>query len=167
MPNYKRMYVEGGVYFFTVNLLKRGENDLLVREIDSLKRAIRKVKRKYPFKIHAWVVLPDHMHFMIELPHGDSDFSTRIRLMKSFFSKGVIDFGSSNNSRHIRKEKSIWQRRFWEHLIRDERDFNHHLDYIHFNPVKHGYVSHPSDWLYSTYKRYNIASKDRSITLET
>jgi putative transposase len=154
MVLYRRMFRAGGTYFFTVNLLERRGNDLLVRYIDVLREAVRVVKARYPFVIHAWVVLPEHTHFVIELPEGDCDYSLRIRLIKAYFSRHLPKDEMRNLARQRRHERGIWQRRFWEHLIRDERDFERHVDYVHFNPVKHGWVACVKDWPYSTFHRF-------------
>ena len=153
MPNYRRIWMPGGTYFFTVNLLRRGDNDLLVRYVDQLRFAVREVGQKFPFTIHGWVVLPDHMHCLISLPDGDVDFPRRLRLIKAGFSKRLPDIESVSLSRNKRTERGIWQRRYWKHLIRDERDFNAHMDYIHINPVKHGLVARVRDWPFSTFHR--------------
>ena len=154
MSNYRRSKVGGATYFLTINALERHHNDVLVRHIEALREAVRVVKAKYPFIIHAWVVLPEHMHCVIELPVGDCDFSTRVRLIKLIFSKSLPKVEKLSTSRQNRHERGIWQRRFWEHLIRDERDFERHVDYVHFNPVKHGWVACVKDWPYSTFHRF-------------
>ena len=128
MPNYRRAWHPGGTYFFTVNLLERAGNDLLVRHTDHLRDAIRQVWIDHPFTIHAWVVLPDHLHCVIELPRGDTDFATRWRLIKMCFSKSIPKAEMLSAVRLRRGERAIWQRRYWEHLIRDERDFAAHMD---------------------------------------
>lgn len=151
MPDYRRAYLPGGTYFFTVNLLQRGDNDLLTRHIDTLRRVVKSVKLRHPFHIHGWVVLPDHLHCVIELPPGDADFSTRWRLMKMGFSKSLAITERRSQVRLNRGERGIWQRRFWEHLIRDEADYRAHMDYVHINPVKHGLVSNVRDWPFSTF----------------
>ena len=153
MPDYRRLYHAGGTYFFTVNLLQRGKNDLLIRHIDDLRDAVRKVRKRYPFVIHGWVVLPDHLHCVIQLPEGDSDFTLRWRLIKSSFSKSLPLLEHRSHIRVRRGERGIWQRRFWEHLIRDEADYQAHMDYIHINPVRHGLVGSVADWPYSTFHR--------------
>jgi len=154
MSNYRRHYHAGGMYFFTVNLLQRHENDLLIRHIDDLRQAIRTVKAKHPFDILAWVVLPEHMHCIWQLPPDDDNFSTRWRLIKINFSK-AIDSGERRSASRIRRgERGIWQRRYWEHLIRDELDLRRHMDYIHYNPVKHGLVVSVQDWEYSTFHHW-------------
>ncbi len=154
MPIYKRFYEQGGLYFFTVNLQHRSDNDLLVRYIDELYAAIARVQGSHPFKIHAWIVLNDHMHCIWEMPQHDSDFSIRWRLIKRYFSSSLPKTEFIPDKRKQRLERGIWQRRFWEHLIRDEQDYWNHVNYIHNNPVKHGYVSNVKDWPYSTYHRF-------------
>ena len=154
MSNYRRAWRKGGTYFFTVNLLERYQNDLLVRHIDVLRQVVKDVKRKHPFIIHAWVVLPEHMHCVIELPEGDDDFATRWRLIKIGFSKAMPKTERLSAVRVKRGERAIWQRRFWEHCIRNEADHRAHIDYIHMNPVKHGYVKRVQDWRYSSFHRF-------------
>ncbi len=151
MPNYRRAWHPGGTYFFTVNLLERTGNDLLVRHIDLLRESVRKVRVKYPFTIHAWVVLPEHLHCVIELPIGDTDFALRWRLIRTHFSKFLPKTESLSATRIRRGERGIWQRRYWEHLIRDEDDFSAHMDYVHINPLKHGLVECVVDWPFSTF----------------
>lgn len=153
MPNYRRAWRQGGTYFFTVNLLQRHNNDLLIRHIDTLREAVRSVRHRHPFQIHGWVVLPDHLHCIIELPVNDSDFATRWRLIKLEFSKSIPKTERRSRVRIRRGERGIWQRRYWEHLIRDEADYQAHMDYLHFNPVKHQYVTRVADWPYSTFHR--------------
>jgi putative transposase len=150
MSNYIRSRVDGGTYFFTVNLLARDDNDLLVRHIDVLRDAVRRVRAEQPFEIVAWVVLPDHLHAIWTLPEGDDDYASRWQKIKSFFARALPKDEYRNPSRVARNERGIWQRRFWEHTIRDERDLKNHIDYIHFNPVKHGLVARASDWPHST-----------------
>lgn len=151
MPNYRRAWQPGGTYFFTINLLQRSDNDLLVRHIDILREAVRWTRERHPFHIHGWVVLPDHMHCVIALPEGDSNFSLRLRLIKQHFSKAVPDVEWRSDTRKLRGERGIWQRRFWEHLIRNEADYAAHMDYVHINPLKHGLVTAVADWPYSTF----------------
>ena len=148
MSNYRRTLSAGHTYFFTVNLAQRRGNDLLIKHIDSLREAFSKVRRYRPFVIHAIVILPDHLHCLWQLPENDSDYSTRWRLIKSEFSKRII-YGEDITASRLRKgERGLWQRRYWEHLIRDERDFVAHVKYIYNNPVKHGYVQQAADWPY-------------------
>ena len=150
---YRRADIAGGTYFFTINLADR-RSSLLVDEIDKLRISINKVKKNHPFELDAMVVLPDHMHLLITLPKDDSDFPTRLMLIKSGFSRQIPKTENIKESRLSKRERGIWQRRYWEHLIRDETDFERHVDYIHFNPVKHGYVNQAVQWEFSTIHRY-------------
>ena len=152
MSNYRRLRIPGGCWFFTVNVEDRG-TDLLVRHVDVLREAVRGVRRDRPFRIDAFVVLPDHLHAVWTLPEGDDDFPTRWRLIKKAFSRRLPATEWRTPSRARRGERGIWQRRYWEHAIRNDRDFAAHVDYVHFNPVRHGYVAQPDDWPYSTYRR--------------
>lgn len=154
MPEYRRFWQLGGCYFFTVNLAHRRGNDLLIRQIGLLREAVRYARTGHPFVIHGWVVLPDHLHCLIELPPGDSDFATRWFLIKSHFSRHLPAREKRSANQLRRRERAIWQRRYWEHLIRNERDFRAHLDYIHINPLKHELVARVIDWPYSTFHRY-------------
>ncbi len=151
MPNYRRAWQPGGTYFFTVALLQRHANDLLTRHIDLLRECVRTVRVGHPFHIHAWVVLPDHLHCVIELPPGDADFSMRWRLIKMGFSKALPRGEARSAVQNRRGERGIWQRRFWEHLIRDDADYRAHMDYVHINPLKHRLVERVVDWPYSTF----------------
>ena len=151
--DYRRAWHSGGTYFFTVNLLQRKNNRLLLEHIQTLRLAVAQVKKSYPFIIHAWVVLPEHLHCVIELPEGDADFKTRWILTKMLFSKAIPKIELRSAVRIKRRERGIWQRRYWEHLIRDEADFRAHVDYVHINPLKHGLVKHVADWEYSTFHR--------------
>jgi len=154
MANYRRAFIPGGTWFFTVNLLQRHDNDLLVREIDVLRTTVRRVRTRYPFHINAWVVLPEHLHCVWTLPPGDSDFSTRWRLIKSGFSRALPQTEHRCKVRCAAGERGIWQRHYWEHAIRNDADYQRHVDYVHRNPVKHGWVQRVSDWPYSTFHRY-------------
>ena len=157
MPDFRRLFVPGGSYFFTVNLLERLGNRLLVDNIGALREAVRKTKQARPFRIDAWVVLPEHMHMMLTLPPGDADFSSRIRAIKIRFNRTIPATERRSETRVNNGERGIWQRRFWEHLIRDERDFEKHFDYVHYNPVKHGHSLTVADWPYSTFHRCVVA----------
>jgi len=149
MP-YRRLRVPGGTYFFTVNLLER-RSDLLVRQIDALREAVRRTRRERPFAIDAWVVLPEHMHCIVTRPEGDDDFSNRIKAIKIRFVRAVPTTERRSRTRVARGERGIWQRRFWKHAIRSEADYARHMDYVHSNPVKHGLVTFARDWPYSTF----------------
>jgi putative transposase len=152
MPDYRRNRVPGGTFFFTVNLLDR-RSDLLVTHIDLLREAVRRACARAPFRIDAWVVLPDHMHCLWTLPPGDADFPGRRRAIKISFAKSLSSGEPRSPVMTRRGERDIWQRRFWEHTIRDDWDYAAHMDYTHFNPVKHGLVEHPVDWPYSSFRR--------------
>ncbi len=151
MPNYKRPRVPGATIFFTVALRERGEG-LLVREIDRLRDAVRKTRAERPFRIDAWVVLPDHLHAVWTLPEGDADFSTRWRLIKARFSRG-LPAGPRRPSDLAREERAIWQRRFWEHHVRGAADLAACTRYCHMNPVKHGLSETPEAWPFTTVHR--------------
>ena len=153
MPNYLRYRITGGCYFFTVNLLER-DRSLLVDHIDLLRESVRLCKQKRSFHIDAWVVLPEHMHCIWTLPEGDDDFSNRWKMIKIHFSKGLPNVEMRSKVRTKRGERGIWQRRFWEHAIRDESDYAVHMDYLHFNPVKHGWVENVADWPFSSFHQY-------------
>ena len=149
---YRRADVTGGTYFFTVNLAER-KRSLLVDHIDVLRMVMQKVKSMHAFHIDAMVILPDHLHALWTLPVGDCDYPTRWMLIKTGFSRQIPKGERRSASRQAKGERGIWQRRYWEHLIRDEQDFARHVDYIHYNPVKHGYVKRVADWPYSTFHR--------------
>jgi putative transposase len=129
---------------------------MLVDHLDLLRESLRKVKAVHPFRIDAMVVLPEHLHCIWTLPPGDADYGTRWGLIKAGFSRGVSSPEARSKSRKKRGERGIWQRRFWEHTIRGEQDFQRHFDYIHWNPVKHGLVERVADWPYSTFHRYAL-----------
>ena len=140
MPDYRRNRVEGGTYVFTVNLRDRC-SDLLVARIDALRDAVRATRALLPFHIDGWVVLPDHMHCLWTLPPRDVDFPARWQMIKARFSRSVPRPENRPASLVRKRESGVWQRRYWEHTIRDARDYAAHMDYIHFNPVKHGLVA--------------------------
>ncbi len=148
--DYRRAKLSGASYFFT--LVTEQRRPLLIKNIDRLRLAFRRVRNKYPFRIDAIVILPEHLHTIWTLPDGDSDYAHRWMQIKRNFSSG-LDFMPSTPSQLAKREKGIWQRRFWEHYIRDEQDWQQHLNYIHFNPVKHGHVDRVSDWPYSSFHR--------------
>lgn len=153
MTNYRRAFRQGATYFFTVNLADR-DTGLLVEHIALLRGALRYVHGRHPFAIDAMVVLPEHLHAVWTLPPGDADHSIRWRLAKAWFSRHLPDGERRSQSRISKGERGIWQRRYWEHLIRDEDDLWRHVDYVHFNPVRHGYVTRAVDWPYSSFHRY-------------
>lgn len=166
MPNYIRPKTSGATVFCTVVLAHRGTT-LLVDHIDVLRRAVLETKQKRPFQIDAWVVLPDHMHFVWTLPEGDSAYAIRISAIKARFTMSLRRAGFSpprdlpivRSGRYVglkpdlrksKREQAVWQRRFWEHHVRNDEDFAACVSYCHSNPVKHGFVEHPEDWPYST-----------------
>jgi putative transposase len=136
MKTYRRNRVPGGTYFFTVNAQDR-QSQILVDHIDLLREAVRVVKAKRPFHIDAWVVLPDHLHAIWTLPEGDTDYSGRWKAIKIAFAKSIEATEYRSSVRVLKHERGIWQRRFWEHTIRDDADYAAHMDYVHINPVKH------------------------------
>jgi putative transposase len=152
MVLYRRNFLAGGTFFFTATLADRRSSALL-DHIDLLKRAFRVTRRERPFSIDAAVVLPDHLHVVITLPPDDADYPGRWKRFKSLFTRLVVARGGGIE-RNRRGEYPLWQRRFWEHTIRDERDLARHIDYIHYNPVKHGLVPVVSDWPHSSFHRY-------------
>jgi putative transposase len=152
VTSYRRALVPGGTYFFTLNAAVR-RSRLLIDNIEQLRAAFRRARLTHPFTIDAIVILPDHLHAIWTLPDGDADFGLRWRLIKARFSHALPHGEQISQSRLRKAERGIWQRRYWEHVIRDEADLARHLDYIHFNPVKHGYVDKPGDWPYSSFHR--------------
>ena len=151
MVRYRRNFVSGGTYFFTVTLADR-RSTLLVDSIAALRQSFRITRRERPFSIDAIVVLPEHLHVIMTLPPDDADYSGRWRKIKSLFSRRVAkNKGLKPNKRG---EYPLWQTRFWEHAIRDDSDFERHVEYIHYNPVKHGLVPRVADWSYSSFHRY-------------
>jgi putative transposase len=153
MSRYRRAKIGGGVYFFTVALADRS-SDLLVRLIDRLRLSYKSSQGRYPFETVAICILPDHLHAVWALPEGDANFSLRWSLIKRGFSRGLDIEVRRTASKIAKREKGIWQRRYWEHAIRDDADLERHVDYIHFNPVKHGYVTRVCDWPHSTFHHY-------------
>jgi len=153
MTNYRRLRQSGGTFFFTVNLADRRQR-LLTDHIDALRNAFREVRQAHPFIIHAVVILPEHLHCLWELPTGDSDYSTRWRQIKAAFSRTLPKGEAVSASRARKGERGVWQRRFCEHAIRDDADYAARFDYIHFNPVKHGWAKRVRDWPYSSFHRY-------------
>lgn len=165
MSDYLRTHLNGGTYFFTVVTYMRYPIFEEEISINLLKKCFQNVMKIHPFNLDAIVILPDHLHTIWTLPDSESDYSTRWNLIKGSFSRS---YGGSNSrkiteSMQKKGEKGIWQRRFWEHLIRNQEDFNRHCDYIHYNPVKHGLVNSPSEWEFSSFKKFvekGIYNKD-------
>lgn len=158
MSDYRRYFVPGGTFFFTLVTERRAP--LFANELARtlLGAAIRKCQEDHPFTVIAFVLLPDHLHALWELPAGDDDYSTRWKLIKSKFTRDWLAQGGREQprrrSRLREKRRGIWQRRFWEHTIGDVEDLENHFDYTHYNPVKHGYVKRPRDWVASTFHRW-------------
>jgi putative transposase len=158
MTHYRRTTQAGATYFFTVVTYRRRAflcNDDVLK---ALRDAIDKTRTQYPFTIDAWVILPDHMHAIWTLPPEDADFATRWRLIKRYL---TLACGASLHEPHLmttskikHRESTLWQRRYWEHLIRDDDDYAKHMDYVHFNPVKHALVNRVMDWPHSSFHRY-------------
>jgi len=150
---YRRLRIPGATWFFT--LVTFGRRQIFNSEIavSQLQEAIETVNLEMPFRLDAFVIMPDHIHWLLTLPENDSDYSTRIKLIKSKFTKRYLK-GQKQAARNAKGEMSVWQSRFWEHWIRDEKDLARHLDYIHFNPVKHGLVDTPEQWPNSSVHTY-------------
>lgn len=148
MSNYRRLYIPGGTYFFTLVTYRRQPIFAEDGRVELLRQSFREVKAKRPFDLLAAVVLSDHLHCLWRLPEGDTGFSTRWQMVKTSFSRRIPMETRKNGA------KTIWQPRFYEHCIRDGSDFHKHLDYIHYNPVKHGLVSSPGEWSHSSFSRF-------------
>ena len=162
MPNYVRRHVPGGTYFLTIvtHVRVRWLDD--PRAVAAMKSAAIAVQEKWPFTLNAWVAIPDHLHFLITLPENDSDYSVRVQRFKGIVSKECKNwvepllpvksrFGPVlYESRHRKHERHVWHRRFWEHTIRNQKDFDAHWHYIRWNPVKHGLCKNPEDWRLSS-----------------
>jgi putative transposase len=155
MTDYRRFYLPGSTWFFTVNLENRLDNHLLVEQIDLLRLAFQYVKQRHPFQIQAVVIMPEHLHCLWTLPPDDDDNAIRWNLLKGHFSRALPVVNETiSASRAKRRERGIWQRRFWARFMTSQDDFNTHVDYIHWNPVKHGWVSQVSDWPHSSFHRF-------------
>lgn len=142
----------GGTYFFTVRLADRRAR-VLTERVEVLRAVVRRVREARPFDIVAMVVMPEHLHAVWTLPDGDADYSGRWRAIKAGFTHALVRNGM-DLARNKNGEYALWQRRFWEHTIRDDTDLARHVDYIHYNPVKHGWVSRVRDWPWSSFHRY-------------
>ena len=165
MRRYIRNRMPGGCYFFTLTLADRSQR-YLTDYLDAFRDTYRDVRRKHPFQTDAIVILPDHLHCIWTLPPGDDNYPTRWFLIKSGFSRRIPKGERQSDSRKRNGERGIWQRRYWEHTIRDDDDYSNHVDYIHYNPIKHGLVTNLNDWPYSSFHRYvrkSIYTKDWSV----
>jgi putative transposase len=153
---YRRAWIAGGSFFFTVVTAERCLLLASVEAVEVLRLAFRAVRSRYPFDVDAMVVLPDHLHCIWSLPSGDADFATRWRLIKTWFTKHYDPAWRTVPDRvqSGKREQGLWQHRYWEHALRDEADRDRHMDYIHFNPVKHGLVTSAKEWPYSSFHRY-------------
>ena len=151
MSPYIRPRVPGASVFFTVTLVDR-RSRALVDHVGALRKAVRQTMAERPFHIDAWVVLPDHLHAVWTLPEGDAEYWLRWRLIKARFSRD-LPMGRLRTSHEARQERGVWQRRFWEHHLRDEADLAAHVRYCWWNPVKHGLVDRPEDWAFSSVHR--------------
>lgn len=158
MSEYRRANTKGGTYFFTLVTHRRQKLFLDDHVRHALREGIEKTRITFPFQIIAWVLLPDHLHCIWTLPEGDADFAKRWGMIKRHVSRHcthIINIEQHPSvSKLKRKESNFWQRRYWEHQIRDETDFKKHVDYIHWNPLKHGLVNQISDWPHSTFHRF-------------
>ena len=161
MPRYRRANAPGSTYFFTVVTYRRRRFlcDPDVRA--ALRDAITKIRNQYPFRIDAWVLLPEHLHTIWTLPQDDAHFAVRWQQIKRLVTlncgERLHQEAWMTGSRTKHRESTLWQRRYWEHQIRDDTDFERHMDYIHFNPVKHGLVMRVADWPFSSFHRYAAA----------
>jgi len=158
MSDYHRAYSPGGTFFFTVVTHDR---QAFLCDTDArahLRAVMQECRRTWPFEIQALVLLPDHLHTIWTLPEGDSDFSRRWGWIKKTFTQRWLACGHPaikvSETKARRRRRGVWQVRFWEHEIRDERDMKAHFDYIHFNPVRHGLAHCPHAWPYSTFSKW-------------
>lgn len=158
MPEYRRAYVPGGTFFLTIVMYNRIPLFSEPENVSRLRKAVADVKSEMPFEIVGAVILPEHMHFIWTLPPNDTAYSKRVGRLKVLFTQSLRGRRqlpkNVSSSRRKHRESDVWQRRFWEHTISDEEDFEQHLDYIHYNPVKHGLVSCPHLWPYSSFHRW-------------
>lgn len=167
MPNYRRYLVPGGTYFFTVVTASRARILTSQNARSLLRSAFRLVRSESPFRLDAIVLLPEHLHAIWTLPPTDSDYSSRWGKIKKSFTQSYLAAGgherTTSRGMQRQRRRGVWQPRFWEHMIRDETDYERHLDYIHYNPVKHGHVKCPKDWPYTSFHRWvraNVYPKD-------
>ena len=152
---YRRVFTLGGTLFFTVVTFDRQDIFTGENTVSILREAFREVLTQHPFQINAFVLLPNHLHTVWTLPEGDCNYPTRWRLIKSKFSRRWTKRPPVHSiSRRKKGEQEVWQRRYWEHQIRDENDFIRHVEYIHFNPVRHELVESPGQWQFSSFHNY-------------
>lgn len=153
MSDYRRAQDAGACYFFTLVTHQRQPLLTQPRLREALRLAIVQVRQRYPFNICGWVLLPDHLHCLWQLPEEDADYGLRWSMIKRLTSQAFVCDGGISLSRRLRRESGLWQRRFWEHRIRDEADYRRHMDYLHWNPMRHGLVERVGDWPWSSYHR--------------
>jgi putative transposase len=157
---YRRDRTSGATYFFTVVTWQRKTWFADVDNVARLRAALREVRARHPFLIDAMVVLPDHLHCLWTLPPDDDNYPMRWNRVKGVFTRSLPEVGTRGSSSHEkpeRRERAVWQRRYWEHRVRDDDDFARHCDYIHWNPVKHGLVQRAADWPHSSFSRFVAA----------
>ena len=154
--NYRRAKINGATFFFTVVTHNRRPFLCHPDNVQLLRQSLRYTMKRRPMEVDAFVLLPDHLHTIWTLPDDDHDYSTRWRLFKTYFSRHCRETFEhvGSTSRKTKRERAFWQRRFWEHTIKDIQDYNTHIEYIHYNPVKHGLAEAPKDWEYSSFHRY-------------
>lgn len=181
VSNYRRANFPGGYYFFTVVTYNRRKLFIDPQARDCLRSAWQTTRGRPSFETIALCLLPDHLHCIWKLPEGDANYSSRWNAIKGIFSKSFLAKGGCDGCRNVSRQRTgeaaLWQRRFWEHQIRDETDLQRHVDYIHYNPIKHGLVTELKEWPWSTYHRYLregrfgdmslVAMKETIETLET
>ena len=153
MPYYRRLRIAGATYFFTVNLADRTQH-LLIQHVELLRIAFQATEAELPFTTDAIVILPEHLHCIWTLPRDDADYSSRWQRIKARFSRGIRAARAAGAPAGTKDERPVWQPRYWEHVVRNDDDLRTHLDYIHYNPVKHGHVARVADWPYSSFHRY-------------
>ncbi len=151
MRRYIRQRQPGGCYFFTLVTYDRNPTLATLNNVEKLRSAIAEVRKRMPFHIDAMAIMPDHLHCIWRLPENDDNYPVRWTQIKRRFSMSLSPVEVISGSRTMKRERAIWQRRYWEHLIRDEEDWRRHMDYIHYNPVKHGLVARVHDWPYSSF----------------
>jgi putative transposase len=162
MPNYVRAFQPGGTFFIT--LVTEGRVPIFAEESARamLHVAFERCRLLHSFVLDAIVLLPDHLHFLVTLPEDDADFSVRIANIKANFTRRYLEANGAEQARSVsrlrQRARGVWQRRFWEHTIRDPTDLLHHFDYLHYNPVKHNYARCPHAWPHSSFHRF-VAEK--------
>jgi putative transposase len=160
MPLYRRIFRPGGTYFLTLVTENRAPLFVDAQNRMLLHSALAECGARRPFTIEAIVLLPNHLHLLCTLPQNDLDYSGRVAAVKAYFTRSYLTFGGKEQrspSRITHRRRGVWQRKFWEHTIKDQNDFNRHMDYIHYNPVKHGLVRCPHAWQHSSFSKWVAA----------